>query len=99
MQGLYINIPFCISKCVYCDFASFAGIKRLRMPYLKALKREIALQKKHYKNFDPRTLYVGGGTPSFLTSLPVPGVIGWFVPEILDFPSGKRRTLPPALII
>jgi len=68
MQGLYIHIPFCVSKCVYCDFASFAGIKRLRLPYLKALKREIILQKKHYKNFTPKTLYIGGGTPSFLTS-------------------------------
>ena len=68
MQGLYIHIPFCISKCAYCDFASFANIKRLRMPYLKALKREIILQKKHYKNFNPKTLYIGGGTPSFLTS-------------------------------
>lgn len=68
MQGLYIHIPFCISKCAYCDFASFANIKRLRFPYLKALKREIILQKKHYKNFNPKTLYIGGGTPSFLTS-------------------------------
>ena len=68
MQGLYIHIPFCVSKCIYCDFASFAGIKRLRLPYLKALKNELALQKKHYKNFDPKTLYIGGGTPSFLTN-------------------------------
>ena len=68
MQGLYIHIPFCVSKCVYCDFASFAGIKRLRLPYLKALKHELILQKKHYKNFDPKTLYIGGGTPSFLTA-------------------------------
>ena len=68
MQGLYIHIPFCISKCVYCDFASFANIKRLRLPYLKALKCEIILQKQHYKNFSPKTLYIGGGTPSFLTA-------------------------------
>ena len=67
MQGLYIHIPFCISKCVYCDFASFANIKNLRLPYLKALKTELSLQKKHYKNFAPKTLYIGGGTPSFLT--------------------------------
>ena len=67
MQGLYIHIPFCISKCSYCDFASFANIKHLRLPYLKALKSEIVLQKKHYKNFNPKTLYIGGGTPSFLT--------------------------------
>lgn len=68
MQGLYIHIPFCVSKCAYCDFASFAGIKRLRLPYLKALEQELLLQKKHYKNFAPKTLYIGGGTPSFLTS-------------------------------
>ena len=68
MQGLYIHIPFCVSKCVYCDFASFADIKRLRLPYLKALKYELVLQKKQYKNFTPKTLYIGGGTPSFLTA-------------------------------
>lgn len=68
MQGLYIHIPFCVSKCTYCDFASFANIKSLRLPYLKALKRELNLQKKHYKNFNPKTLYIGGGTPSFLTA-------------------------------
>ncbi len=68
MQGLYIHIPFCVSKCVYCDFASFAGIKNLRLPYLKALKQELLIQKKHYKNFVPKTLYIGGGTPSFLTN-------------------------------
>ena len=71
MQGLYIHIPFCILKCAYCDFASFAGIKRLRRPYLKALKQELILQKKHYKNFTPETLYIGGGTPSFLTSVQI----------------------------
>ena len=71
MQGLYIHIPFCISKCAYCDFASFAGIKRLRLPYLKVLKRELTLQKKQYKNFSPKTLYIGGGTPSFLTSVQI----------------------------
>lgn len=68
MQGLYIHIPFCVSKCAYCDFASFAGVKHLRLPYLKALKQELSLQKKHYKNFAPKTLYIGGGTPSFLTA-------------------------------
>ncbi|MBQ2312730.1 MAG: radical SAM protein, partial [Elusimicrobiaceae bacterium] len=71
MQGLYIHIPFCISKCAYCDFASFAGIRRLRNPYLEALKRELALQKEHYKNFNPKTLYIGGGTPSFLTTVQI----------------------------
>ena len=71
MQGLYIHIPFCISKCVYCDFASFAGIKRLRIPYLKALKSELLIQKNRYKNFAPKTLYIGGGTPSFLTNVQI----------------------------
>lgn len=71
MQGLYIHIPFCVSKCVYCDFASFAGIRNLRSAYLKALKKELVLQKKYYKNFAPKTLYIGGGTPSFLTAVQI----------------------------
>jgi oxygen-independent coproporphyrinogen-3 oxidase len=63
LQGLYIHIPFCVSKCDYCDFASYAGCSDLINPYLKALAKEA----RYYKNiFKPKTLYIGGGTPSLL---------------------------------
>lgn len=59
---LYIHIPFCRSKCVYCDFASFAGIERLMEPYAAALAREIDAAPK----LAVPTVYIGGGTPSYL---------------------------------
>lgn len=64
MQGLYIHIPFCVSKCGYCDFASFQGLSSLINPYLKALAKEAALNKN---KIEPKTLYIGGGTPSSLS--------------------------------
>jgi oxygen-independent coproporphyrinogen-3 oxidase len=62
--GLYIHIPFCLSKCGYCSFYSIKSIN-LIPEYIAALKKEI----KHYSNvfssFD--TIYLGGGTPSLLS--------------------------------
>jgi len=60
--GLYIHIPFCKQKCLYCDFASFAGKTDLIDTYLSALAQEAAL----VPHTPAQTLYVGGGTPSLL---------------------------------
>jgi oxygen-independent coproporphyrinogen-3 oxidase len=63
--GLYIHIPFCLSKCGYCSFYSIKSIY-LIPEYIAVLKKEI----KHYRNvfssFD--TIYIGGGTPSLLST-------------------------------
>ncbi len=59
--GLYIHIPFCRSKCPYCDFYSMRADEELKQEYIKAVKREIL--KSDYV-FD--TVYFGGGTPSQL---------------------------------
>ncbi len=65
MFGLYIHLPFCASKCAYCDFASFSGHDdNFIDSYLCALLREAALQPAHAP---VDTLYIGGGTPSLLT--------------------------------
>lgn len=62
--GLYIHIPFCKSKCHYCDFKSYVG-KEERIPeYIKALKKEI--QAQNLENYKIKTIYIGGGTPSIL---------------------------------
>jgi len=63
--GLYIHIPFCIKKCNYCDFNSYEKLD-LIPAYLLALKKEI-LTLKNY-NFNVKTLYIGGGTPTVLTT-------------------------------
>ncbi len=65
--GLYLHIPFCRSKCPYCDFYSFSGKSNLKDEYTKVLNDRIlssisALQRKG------NTLYIGGGTPSVLGS-------------------------------
>lgn len=59
--GLYIHIPFCASRCVYCDFYSTTAAPR-RMAYVEAVGRELATYNIMYA----RTLYIGGGTPSQL---------------------------------
>ncbi|MCF2583665.1 radical SAM family heme chaperone HemW [Mitsuokella multacida] len=66
--GLYIHIPFCRQKCFYCDFPSFAGRERYEADYTDALCRELAVQGVLYREKwgSPRTIYMGGGTPSLL---------------------------------
>lgn len=66
MAGLYIHVPFCASKCSYCDFVSFANQKEKIDVYFKALWKEIELQAKQYSKYTFATIYFGGGTPSFV---------------------------------
>lgn len=64
MAGIYIHIPFCKSRCFYCDFFSTTSLDR-RKDYVDALIRE--WQKRKTETSDPiRTIYLGGGTPSLL---------------------------------
>jgi oxygen-independent coproporphyrinogen-3 oxidase len=64
--GLYIHVPFCASRCPYCDFATAPATTRLRGRYLEALVREIRREGARLERPSARTLYVGGGTPSLL---------------------------------
>jgi oxygen-independent coproporphyrinogen-3 oxidase len=62
MTALYVHIPFCVKKCAYCDFASYAGRERDEEAYVRALLREA----KTYAGERIETVFVGGGTPSLL---------------------------------
>ena len=62
--GIYIHIPFCKKKCNYCDFISFCNRDNLIDRYIKALKKEI--QRFEFLNFNVTTIYIGGGTPSYI---------------------------------
>jgi len=62
--GLYIHVPFCLSKCGYCSFYSVAS-PALIPEFVKAVSREMAFYKKSFQSFD--TIYLGGGTPSLLS--------------------------------
>ena len=69
--GIYIHIPFCQHKCDYCDFVSFSNKQAFIENYMEAVKKEI----KHYfkdkaflKTYTVTTIYIGGGTPSYIDS-------------------------------
>lgn len=62
MKGLYVHIPFCKSKCYYCDFNSIADIS-IQDEYIDALINEIEL----YKDIKFDTIFIGGGTPTILS--------------------------------
>ena len=74
--GLYVHIPFCMQKCKYCDFKSYAGKENLIKEYVECLKYEIEKVgkevKQDYQNgLDDLgtidTIYIGGGTPSYIS--------------------------------
>lgn len=65
MSALYVHVPFCVRKCEYCDFYSEAAGERDIERYLDALEREFRLR---HESLSPRTLFVGGGTPTRLSA-------------------------------
>ena len=62
---IYIHIPFCKKKCNYCDFVSYCNKTNLIEKYVKAILKEIELQQI---NSEITTIYIGGGTPSYIDS-------------------------------
>ena len=64
VPGLYIHIPFCLSKCHYCDFYSLTSISAVP-DFLDALFKEMTMYRNRFNSFD--TVYIGGGTPSLLS--------------------------------
>lgn len=73
--GLYVHIPFCKSKCLYCDFVSFANKNDMVERYIECVKKEIIQYATENKTmsehglepkFIVKTIYIGGGTPSYI---------------------------------
>lgn len=64
--GLYIHIPFCKSKCLYCDFNSYAGEDYKIPAYFNVLQKEIGMYREILKSYTVDSIYIGGGTPSFV---------------------------------
>jgi oxygen-independent coproporphyrinogen III oxidase len=73
--GLYVHVPFCQSKCRYCDFYSVASLDQID-GWLQGIKQESQQNRHRFERFD--TVYVGGGTPTVLPT----GVLQWLF-EIL----------------
>lgn len=67
MAGIYIHIPFCASRCIYCGFFS-TTLHKWQKEYVDALIREYSLRHDYLSNQPIETIYLGGGTPSQLSS-------------------------------
>ena len=64
--SLYVHIPFCERKCLYCDFLSFSASEETKKEYVRALIRQTGEAAPAYKDFQVKTIFFGGGTPSVL---------------------------------
>lgn len=87
--GIYIHIPFCISKCPYCSFTSFTPGKIPEKGYIHAILKEIEIRYHETDTPDIGTLYFGGGTPSLIS----PGGVS----AILSAISEKFRLTNPEI--
>ena len=68
LNSIYIHIPFCKSRCIYCDFYSTTLGQDTMASYIEALEREMSLRRQYIKGTRVHTIYIGGGTPSLLPS-------------------------------
>ena len=74
-SGIYIHIPFCISKCIYCDFYSVAGQDDRIGNFINALVREIEQCSNDTSKWTFDTIFIGGGTPSLLNARQMENII------------------------
>lgn len=81
--GVYIHIPFCKQKCYYCDFISFARREEMQQKYVKALIKEIKNFIKENQDCEIETIYIGGGTPSYIDYKYIENILALFQKEKL----------------
>jgi len=92
--SLYIGIPFCPSTCLYCSFMSYpiAAHKKAVAPYIEALKREIDYVASDFAGRRLDSIYIGGGTPTTLTSEQLKELIS-YVGDALDLSHIREFTV------
>ena len=66
--SLYVHVPFCLSKCPYCDFNTYQGMEHAMAPYVEAAMEEMRLWGERLEHPPATTVFFGGGTPSYLES-------------------------------
>ena len=64
--SLYIHIPFCHTKCFYCDFNTYTKLESLIPLYIKALELEAKFWSKYFNETEIKSIFIGGGTPSYI---------------------------------
>jgi putative oxygen-independent coproporphyrinogen III oxidase len=66
--GLYVHVPFCLTRCGYCDFNAYAGLGHLSGRYVRALVREAELNAQDWAGVPFASIFFGGGTPTTVPS-------------------------------
>lgn len=74
--GIYVHIPFCVKKCNYCDFLSAPASTQVRKRYIEALLEQIKCCASLVKEYEVKTVYFGGGTPSLLEAEEIGRIFG-----------------------
>ena len=74
MSCIYVHIPFCKSRCIYCDFFSTTQLE-LRNQYVDAVCKEIALTQQYLNGDTIHSIYFGGGTPSQLSAMQISHIL------------------------
>lgn len=74
--GLYLHVPFCMKKCKYCDFLSWAGSEEEQETYVQGLLKEIESYREFAKGYKVSTVFLGGGTPSILSGEQIERILG-----------------------
>ena len=64
--GIYVHVPFCLTRCGYCDFNAYAGLDHLASRYVAALLREAELAAPAWEGVEVASVFLGGGTPTTL---------------------------------
>mgnify|MGYP004685094429 FL=1 len=92
--GIYIHIPFCKKKCYYCDFISYCDKNELIDKYIECLKKEIINFSQKYKDvYDITTIYIGGGTPSYINEKYIKNIIDTINNNIVNIKKIKEITI------
>ena len=78
--SLYIHIPFCVRKCLYCDFPSFSGMDGMFEDYVRRLCREMGEAAPSFQGIGVKSVFFGGGTPSVLP----PALMGRIMDKIMS---------------
>jgi putative oxygen-independent coproporphyrinogen III oxidase len=92
--GVYVHVPFCLTRCHYCDFVTYTGMEGLRRPYAAALLEEAAMAVAGLGPKPPvvTSVFIGGGTPTLLPPGDLARVVGR-LRELLAFAPGAEVTV------
>ena len=93
MSSLYLHIPFCSSKCPYCDFYSQVGSQQQIAEYVELLNLNLKILKQKNSSFQPfETIFFGGGTPSLLSVSQIESLLN-SIQQIFGIETGAEITL------